>query len=205
MAATTLEDSRPTPLLADGSANGANGAWRLLYSDAPEIANLVKLPLGLVLRQVVQRVSLEEGILENRAEVGHHLRLVQQRTRVVAKAWAEEPGAVNNVGVANGGNRLAVRFTKVVINFPRLLVLPTPFLRIVARPNGPLEKEGRTPTLDITYLSDRLRLSRGGDGSLFVLERVEDVFGKLEVPGDEAVDSARGFDGTTGKVEPLER
>ena len=51
--------------------------------------------------------------------------------------------------MANAGNRLAVLFTKVVISLPRLLVLPTPFLRFTARPNGPLEKEGRTPTLDI--------------------------------------------------------
>ncbi len=62
------------------------------------------------------------------------------------------------------------QFTKVVISLPRLLVLPTPFLRVVARPNGPNEREGRVPTLDITYVSEGVRVSRGGDGSLFVLQ-----------------------------------
>ena len=203
MAASSLEDSRPTPLLADGSVDGASGAWQLRYSDASEIASLVKLPLGLVLRQVVQRVDLDRGIVENRAEIGHVLRLMQQRTRVVAKAWADEPEAVNKAGVVNLGNRLAVKFTKVVISLPRILVLPTPFLRIVAKPNGPTEKEGRTPTLDITYLTESMRISRGGDGSLFVLSRVEDTFEPLEVPGEDVVDSSRGFDGSTGKVERL--
>ena len=44
-------------------------------------------------------------------------------------------------------------------------------------------------------------ISRGGDGSLFVLLRTEDTFGELEAPGEQVVDSSRGFDGATGKVE----
>ena len=87
----------------------ANGAWRLLYSDASEITRLNRLPLGLELRSVYQRVCLRNGVLENRAEVGHKWRLAAQRTRVVARAWDDELGTLNRVGVANVGNRLAVQ------------------------------------------------------------------------------------------------
>ncbi len=51
-------------------------------------------------------------------------------------------------------------------------------------------------------LADALRVSRGGDGSLFVLERAADEgFGELEEPGEDVVESKKGFDGVTGKVE----
>ena len=57
----------------------------------------------------------------------------------------------------------------------RLLVLPT-FGRVrkVAQPNGPSEKEGVVPSIDVTFLDHELRVSRGGDGSLFVLSRANE-------------------------------
>ena len=203
-AAAALEGSDPSPLdfgdLSDARLSLVSGTWRLRYSNAAEITNLAKLPLGLRLRTVLQRVDLDRGVLENRAEVAHKWRLAAQRTRVVAKAWADEPGALNKVGVPNPGNRLAVKFCKVVVSVRRLLVLPTPFLRFVARPFGPAEKEGRVPTLDVTFVSQSTRISRGGDGSLFVLERVDDPPEPLE-DADEVVDSRRRFDGATGAIE----
>ena len=204
-AAAALEDSDPSPLdfgdATDERLPLVSGTWRLLYSNAAEITNLGKLPLGLRLRTVLQRVDLDRGVLENRAEVAHKWGLATQRTRVVARAWADEPGALNKCGVANPGNRLAVKFCKVVVSLRRLL-LPTPFLRIVARPFGPVEKEGRVPTLDVTFVSQSTRVSRGGDGSLFVLERVDDLPEPLE-EADEVVDSRRSFDGATGAIERL--
>ena len=205
-AAAALEGSDPSPLdfgdASDARLSLVSGTWRLKYSNAAEITNLAKLPLGLRLRTVLQRVDLDRGVLENRAEVAHKWRLAAQRTRVVAKAWADEPGALNKVGVPNPGNRLAVKFCKVVVSLRRLLLLPTPFLRIVARPFGPVEKEGRVPTLDVTFVSQSTRISRGGDGSLFVLERVDDPPEPLE-EADDVVDSRRAFDGATGAIGRL--
>ena len=117
-----------------------------------------------------QRVRLGWGVVENRAMIRHRFRLLRQVTRVVARATREpELGAPNRAGVPNAGNRINVRFMKVVVALRRVLFVPTPFLRIVARPNGPNEKEGRTPTLD-PRTSATTRVSRGGDGH-FVLER----------------------------------
>lgn len=66
-------------------------------------------------------------------------------------------------------------------------------------------QEGRVPTLDIVYISKRIRISRGGDGSLFVLERVNDLPEPLEMPGEVVVKSRRGFDGATGRIERVEK
>lgn len=141
--AAELERSQPTLNLAaenDQRLADIDGTWKLLYSNASEITNLNRLPLGFKLKTVYQRVDLKAGALENRAEVRHKWRLATQRTRVVARAWTDELGAVSRAGVKNVGNRLAVQFTKVVISLRRILFLPTPFIRIVARPNGTLEK-----------------------------------------------------------------
>ncbi|MFM1843185.1 MAG: hypothetical protein RLZZ490_1927, partial [Cyanobacteriota bacterium] len=35
--------------------------------------------------------------------------------------------------------------------------------------------EGRVPFLEITYIDDDLRIGRGGEGSLFVLSRADQV------------------------------
>jgi hypothetical protein len=51
-------------------------------------------------------------------------------------------------------------------------VLPTfGKIRKTAIPNGPSEQAGVVPCIDVTYLDDELRISIGGDGSLFILTR----------------------------------
>ena len=204
-AAAMLEASEPPLQLSATDADArASGTWLLRYSNADEITNLDRLPLGLGIERVYQRVSLARGVVENRALVRHRWRLARQLTRVVARAAPAAPHGLNRAGVRNAGNRLEVTFLKVVVQLRRVLGIPTPFLRIVARPNGPNEKEGRTPTLDLTYVSDAMRVSRGGDGSLYVLERRPDE--EVNEPLEEletVVDARRGFDGTTGKIERL--
>lgn len=146
-AASTLERTQP-PLdfsSPDEGTSVVEGTWRLLYSNASEITNLADLPFGFRLREVHQRIDLSTGALENRATVGHKLRLASQRTRVVARSWADTVGTISRAGVVNTGNRLAVQFTKVVISLQRILFIPTPFLRVTARPNGTLEKVRQGP------------------------------------------------------------
>jgi hypothetical protein len=53
-------------------------------------------------------------------------------------------------------------------------------------------------------VSATTRVSRGGDGSLFVLERRPE--GEVAEPMEELdapIASGRGFDGTTGKIEKM--
>ena len=103
------------------------------------------------------------------------LRLASARTRVLARFdLAPRDAGLNRAGTldAAAGHRVNVRFERVMFSLRRLLVLPLGALvRKVATPKGPAEKAGVTPCIDITYLDETLRVSRGGDGSLFVLER----------------------------------
>mmetsp|Transcript_90682 Transcript_90682/g.282028 ORF Transcript_90682/g.282028 Transcript_90682/m.282028 type:complete len:282 (-) Transcript_90682:3-848(-) len=157
-----------------------DGPWRLLYSDASEITRLSKLPLGFRLGPVFQPVDVAGRRFENQALVRHALRLASGHTRVLARFELADLGTENRAGVVNAaGNRVNVRFERVVFTLCRLLLLPLfGLLRKVAKPKGPSEQAGVTPTLDITYLDGGVRIGRGGDGSLFVLQRPE--------PGGEA-------------------
>lgn len=150
-----------------------DGPWQLVYSDASEITRLAKLPLGFRLGAVFQPVDVERGRLENQAFVRHALFLASAHTRVLARFELAERGTVDRAGVVNKeGNRVNVRFERVIFTLVRLLFIPLfGLVAKVAVPKGPAEQKGATPSLDVTYIDDTLRISRGGDGSVFVLRR----------------------------------
>ena len=115
-------------------------------------------------------------MFENQALVKHSLLLLSGHTRVVAKFWlSDDLGATNRAGVTNtAGNRVNVKFQRAIFTLRRLILLPTfGGVRKVAQPNGPSEQAGVVPSIDVTYLDESLRISRGGDGSLFVLRRAD--------------------------------
>jgi len=170
----TLERLAPLPPLANSSEalEILDGDWQLVYSDASEITNIAKLPLGFRLGPVFQPIDVKGGRLENQALIKHKFLLFSGYTRVVADFYLAEMGETNPAGVVNLGERANVKFRKVVFTLRRLLVLPT-FGRIrkTAIPNGRSEKNDAVPSIDITYLDDTMRIARGGFGSLFVLTR----------------------------------
>lgn len=207
-----------------------DGPWRLLYSDASEITNLVDLPFGFQLGAVFQPIDVATGRVENQANVKHKLLLASAHTRVLAEFTLEKSlSARNRAGIVNNeGRRINVRFDRVIFSLRRFLFIPFlgRFVRKVARPRGSAERaieaaakataaaasspsgatgavvtakssdkvvmeeneEKRTvhtgdsageddtpplPCIDVTYLDDDVRISRGGDGSLFVLQRAQ--------------------------------
>jgi hypothetical protein len=170
-----LEYLTPLPPLALSSeaVKVLNGDWQLVYSDASEITRLAaKLPFGFCLGPVFQPINVEDGRFENQAFVKHRFRLFSGHTRVMANFSLAPMGATNRVGVVNIGNRANVIFQKVMFTLRRFLIVPT-FGRIrkTAVPNGPSEQAGVIPCIDVTFLDNDLRISRGGDGSLFILTR----------------------------------
>ena len=121
-----------------------DGPWRLLYSDASEITNLVDLPLGFRLGAVFQPIDVQTGRVENQANVKHRFLLASAHTRVLARFGLEEDlKAKNRAGVSNTeGRRVNVQFEKVVFSLRRVLFVPflSRLVRRVARPRGPAEK-----------------------------------------------------------------
>ncbi|CAE8639004.1 unnamed protein product [Polarella glacialis] len=171
--AATLEKLNPFPrgLSRDTLAlQLLNGSWRLLYTDAPEITALAALPLGFELGPVFQPIDVTLGSFENQALVLNSAGIAEGNLRVVGSFRAAPLGSLNAAGIANeAGDRLDVNFDRLVFSLDRLMGIPTDFRRVVSPKPAPGAAQ---PAVDITYLDESLRITRGGDGSLFVLLKV---------------------------------
>ncbi|OUL31127.1 PAP/fibrillin family protein [Nostoc sp. 106C] len=166
---TELESVNPNlyPLL--NATALLDGAWQLQYSTAREIRSLASLPLGLKVGKVFQVINVANKSFFNLANVKHPLGLISGYVKVTASFEpAKEdisPPAHKRINVYFDTRYLAIE--KIVgINTPQL----NPFKVVPA--NNPRD---RIPTLDITYLDETLRIGRGGDGSLFILNKSHDL------------------------------
>lgn len=162
---TTSKNAVQSPLLS--------GSWRLLYSNAPEIVGLAKgLPLGFRLGPTYQPLDPTQGYFENTARLDHPNQLATLRTIVVGTIAPSPKGSLNAVGVVNDmNNRVDVRFDVIVFELDELLGNPLKIpLRKTLVPK-PLSEGTAPPANDQTYLDAKVRIVRGGDGSLFVFTR----------------------------------
>lgn len=167
--ATELESVNPNlyPLLYATSL--LEGAWQLQYSTAREIRSLVSLPLGLKLGKVYQVIDVANKLFFNLAKVKHSLGLVSGYVKVTASF---EPAKEDLEPLLH--KRINVYFDKRYLSIEKILGINTPQLNPfkVVPANNPTS---RTATLDITYLDETLRIGRGGDGSLFILSKSNDL------------------------------
>ncbi len=145
------------------------GAWQLQYSTAREIRSLASLPLGLKLGKVYQVIDVANKLFFNLAKVKHPLGLVSGYVKVTASF---EPAKDDLEASSN--KRINVYFDKRYLSIEKIVGINTPKLNPfkVVPANNPTS---RPATLDITYLDETLRIGRGGDGSLFILSKSNDL------------------------------
>ncbi len=146
-----------------------NGAWLLNYSTAREIKALDKLPLGLKVGRIYQIIDVATQSFLNQAFVRHPLGLVEGYVKVTARFEIAKPD-----GAVLPDKRINVEFLERTIAVQRLLGMATPNLdpAKVVPARSPVD---RIPFLEITYIDEDLRIGRGGEGSLFVLSKAEQV------------------------------
>ncbi|MGD1699706.1 PAP/fibrillin family protein [Dapis sp. BLCC M229] len=161
---TDLESLNPHPQPLLYTPNLLEGTWQLLYSTAREIRSLDSLPLGLKVGKIYQVINVGDKIFFNLAEVQHPLKLISGYVKVNASF---EP-ALNTSGLAD--KRINVYFDKRYLAIEKIVGIDTPKLNPfkVVKANNP---RGRVATLDITYLDENFRIGRGGDESLFILNK----------------------------------
>ncbi|RCJ33555.1 fimbrial protein [Nostoc minutum NIES-26] len=166
---TELESVNPNPYPLLYATPLLDGAWQLQYSTAREIRSLASLPLGLKLGKVFQVIDVTNKLFFNLAQVQHSLGLLSGYVKVTASF---EPAKEDLESVAN--KRLNVYFDKRYLSIEKIIGIHTPQLNPfkVSSANNPID---RIPTLDITYLDETLRIGRGGDGSLFILSRANNL------------------------------
>ena len=165
---TELESLNPHPQPLLHATTLLEGAWQLQYSTAREIRSLDSLPLGLQIGKVYQVINIADKLFFNIAQVQHPLGLISGYVKVTANF---EPA----IDISNTiDKRINVDFDKRYLAIEKIAGINTPKLnpfRVVAA-NNP---QGRIATLDITYLDETLRIGRGGDGSLFILNKANNL------------------------------
>ena len=169
VAATRLEDRNPTPNPLEATTL-LEGDWRLLYTTSRELLNIDRFPLGS-LGQIYQCIRLSENRIYNLAEVMGPPLL----SGLVAVAARLEP-------VSN--RRVDVRFERGVFGLQTLLNYqnPTQFIHslqttrkfsLLKAIDFSINAERQAGWLEITYLDQDLRIGRGNQGNLFVLQKVQ--------------------------------
>ena len=166
---TELESNNPNPNPLLYATSLLEGAWQLQYSTAREIRSLASLPLGLKLGKVYQVIDVANKLFFNLAEVKHSLGLISGYVKVTASF---EPAKEDVEPLTN--KRINVYFDKRYLSIEKTFGINTPQFNSfkVSNANNP---QGRTATLDITYLDETLRIGRGGDGSLFILSKSDNL------------------------------
>ncbi|MEM9504933.1 MAG: PAP/fibrillin family protein [Cyanobacteria bacterium P01_E01_bin.43] len=166
--AARLEDRTPHPQ-ALAAKEQLNGIWRLLYTTSQELLGIDNIPL-YKLGQIYQCVYLDEARIYNLAEV---LGLPQLGGLVSVSAQFE----------AVSDRRVNVAFERGVFGLQSLLGYETPlsFLQKLRDQHKlpfwqgldfRINRDRQSGWLEVTYLDDDLRISRGNQGSLFVLKKV---------------------------------
>lgn len=163
-----LENLNPHPQPLQNAINLLNGVWQLQYSTAREIRALDSLPLGLRIGKVFQVINVADAQFFNLAYVKHPLKFISGSVKVTARF--EPDLAQSNLP----DKRINVYFDKRYLAIDKIIGVNTPQLNPfkVVDAKGP---KGRVATLDITYLDETLRIGRGGDESLFILQKANDL------------------------------
>jgi hypothetical protein len=174
-AVARLEEHNPTPHSVTSPLLA--GDWRLLYTSSQELLGLDRIPL-LNLGPIYQSIRTENSKLYNLAEVTG-LPLIEGLVSVVASFVAVSPQRVN------------VQFERFVVGPQRLMGYrdPATYIDQLSRGDRLLALDWQIPTrqpeptespdqpvrqgwVEITYLDSDLRIGRGNEGSVFVLQRV---------------------------------
>ena len=165
----SLEDQNPFPKPLIYGANLLNGIWQLHYSTAREIRSLNKLPLNFNLQAVYQIIDTKTASFFNIAFVKHSLGLLQGYVKVTA-TFAPKINQKETLP----DKTINVNFDKRYLAIEKILGLETPMLdpiKVVEARNP----QGRIPSLTITYIDETTRIGRGGDGSLFILTKKDQL------------------------------
>lgn len=159
-----LEAHNPTPQPLD-APELLSGNWRLLYTTSQSLLGFNRLPLAQ-LGQIYQCINAATARVYNIAEI-QGPPLLSSIVSVVAQFHPLSPC------------RVQVLFERSIISLQGLVNYQSPtswINRIEAGPvfpaiDLPLNPQNQQGWLEVTYLDHDLRISRGNEGSLFVLTK----------------------------------
>jgi hypothetical protein len=166
-AITELELRNPHPRPLTTAIDLLGGDWRLLYTSSQSLLGIDKFPLAK-LGDIYQCIRPTVSAVYNIAEVTSLVPGLNGLVAIVAKFTPVSEARVNVV------------FNRSLIGLQKLFDYSDPDRLITAIENGqkftaidlPINRHGKEPAwLEVTYLDENLRISRGNEGSVFVLTK----------------------------------
>ncbi len=159
-----LEEYNPNPEPLQAK-DLLEGNWRLLYTTSKGLLGLDRLPL-LQLGQIYQCLRMGKNKVYNLAEI-------------VGMPLVEGLISVTATFEAVSSRRVNVKFERYIIGLQRLLNYRSANKFIEEIETGKkffpldfsIDNQSKNAWLDITYLDNDLRISRGNEGSVFVLSK----------------------------------
>jgi hypothetical protein len=142
-----------------------DGDWRLLFTTSASLLNLGKLPLSQ-LREIYQCIRVETSSVYNIAEI-QSLPYLSSLVTVVAKF---QPVSEQRVQV-NFGRSIAGLQNLLGYQSPAAFIEKISSGQKLMAINFPINSNNPNSWLDITYLDENLRISRGNQGNVFVLTK----------------------------------
>ncbi len=163
-AIATLEEYNPTAFPTSAS-NLLDGNWRLIYTTSKSLLNIERIPL-CKLGQIYQCIRVNTNRIYNLAEI-YGLPYLEGLVGVVAQYQAIDH------------RRVEVKFERSIIGLQRLINYNSPDYFIQRIETGQkltaidfgINTNEQQGWLDITYIDNDLRISRGNEGSVFVLTK----------------------------------
>ncbi|GAB4211544.1 MAG: PAP/fibrillin family protein [Synechococcales cyanobacterium] len=162
-----LEDANPTPA-PTATPDRLQGNWRTLYTTSRDLLGLSGLP-GIQAGEIYQAIEVASQQVFNIAEIESRIPLTQgiiairARFQPVSERRVEVTFDQLVVGWSWLINYRIETFLPLLIHQPQQI----PALKIPVR-----QPSQRPSWLEITYLDDQMRIGRGSQGSLFILEKV---------------------------------
>ena len=166
-AITELELRNPHPRPLTTAIDLLAGDWRLLYTSSQSLLGIDRFPF-VKLSNIYQCIRPTTSAVYNIAEVTSLVPGLNGLVAIVARLTIVTDSRVN------------VQFNRSLIGLQRLLDYSDPHRVITKIENGqkftaidlPIDRPGKDPAwLEVTYLDDDLRISRGNEGSVFVLTK----------------------------------
>jgi PAP_fibrillin len=167
-AITELELRNPHPRPLTTAIDLLGGDWRLLYTSSQSLLGIDKFPLAK-LGDIYQCIRPIASAVYNIAEVTSLVPGLNGLVAIVAKFTPVSEARVNVV------------FNRSLIGLQKLFDYSSDPDRLITEiENGqkftaidlPINRHGKEPAwLEVTYLDENLRISRGNEGSVFVLTK----------------------------------
>eukprot|EP00871_Galdieria_phlegrea_P002002 jgi/Galph1/2802/GphlegSOOS_G1488.1 len=181
-----LEASNPSPNPLVDQVQLLNGKWKLLFSTAREITTLSTLPRIFQLGSVYQILDINRQTLENYAEL-YIAAVIQGYVRVTGRFYSVADSSMTPPELMDSRlaalerdllrrklekRRVNVTFLYRMFGINRMFGFPSLLFKNIRTVPVRPPVMNREPSLDITYLDPTFRVGRGGDGGIFVLEKV---------------------------------